>query len=61
MWKLTQAMSFGNNLTVTFLFGAPVEMTAVFPPAKHALHDSVSYESFCIEISNKRSDRGALQ
>jgi len=54
-------MSFGNNLTVTFLFGAPVEMTAVFPPAKHALHDSVSYESFCIEISNKRSDRGALQ
>jgi len=57
-------MCFFKNLTVTFLFVSPVEITIVFPPAKHALQLSVTQfrviERFCPESKKKRSHRGAL-
>jgi len=39
-------MCFFKNLTVTFLFVSPVEISIVFPPAKHAIHNAVSLKAF---------------
>jgi len=42
-------MCFFKNLTVTFLFVSLVEITIVFPPAKHALGEGgVQSTLFCI-------------
>ena len=44
-------MCFVKRLTVTFLFGSPVEIIIVFPAAKHALHDSVSQNAFASKVA----------
>jgi len=49
--KLTQVMCLVKNLTVTFLFGSPIETVIVFPPTKHTLHDSVSLNAFASKIA----------
>jgi len=36
---------------VTFLFDSPVKIIIVFPPAKHALHDSVSLNAFASKVA----------
>jgi len=43
-------MCFFKDLTVTFLFVSPVGITIVFPPAKHALHHSVSLNAFAPKV-----------
>jgi len=48
--KLTYAMCFFKTLTVTFLFVSPVEITVVFPPARHALRNSVSLNAFAPKV-----------
>jgi len=49
--KLTQVMCLVKHSTVTFLFSSPIETVIVFPPAKHALHDSVSLNAFASKIA----------
>jgi len=44
--KLNVAHVFVKTLIVTFWFGSPVEITIVFLPVKHALHDFVSFNAF---------------
>jgi len=39
------------HLTLTFLFGSPIETVILFPPTKHALHDSVSLNAFASKIA----------
>jgi len=54
-------MCFFKNLTVTFLFVSPVEITIVFPPAKHALHNSVLLNAFAPKIRTRAVIVGHLQ
>ena len=48
--KLTWAKCFFKNLTVTFLYASPVEITMVFPPTKHALQNSESLKAFAPKV-----------
>jgi len=41
-----------KNLTVMFLFGSPVEIAIVFPPANHALCISVSLNIFVPKVTS---------
>jgi len=53
-------MCFAKNLTVMFLIGSPFEINNRVP-ASHARITVVPViERFCVESSNKHSDRGAL-
>jgi len=49
--KLTQIMCLVKHLTMTFLFGSSIETVIAFPPAKYALHDSVSLNVFASKIA----------
>jgi len=51
-------MCFVKNLTVTFLVGSPAEMNNPVPASKARFR---VIERFCVESSNKRSNRGSLQ
>jgi len=43
-------MFYFKNLTVTFFFVSLVEITKVFPPAKHALHNPESLKAFAPKV-----------
>jgi len=45
-------MCFVKILTVRFVFGSPVETVIVFPPAKHALRNSVSLNVFARKVTS---------
>jgi len=49
--KATQVLRLVKNLSVTFLFGSPIETVIVSPPTKHALHDSVSLNAVASKIA----------
>ena len=59
--KLTWAMRFFKNLAVTSLFISPVEITIVFPPAKHALQNPVSLNAFAPKVRTSAAIVGHSQ
>jgi len=59
MWNSTQATHFIKYLSNTFLAGSPVEINNCVPTSQARYPQFRVTERFCVESSNKRSDRGA--
>jgi len=53
-------MCFVKNLTMTRVFGSPVEINNRVPASQVRFPQFHVIEHFCVESKNKRSDRGAL-
>jgi len=53
-------MCFVKYLTVTFLVGLPAKINNPLPASQIRFRQFRVIERFCVEGSNKRSDRGAL-
>jgi len=53
-------MCFAKNLTVMCLVGSPVEINNRVPANQARFPRLLVIERFCVESSNERSDRAAL-
>ena len=59
-YKIRRLCVWSNLLTVTFSVGSPVEVKNRVPASQAQFQQFCVIERFCVEGSNKRSDRGAL-
>jgi len=62
MWNLqkTYAICFVKYLTVSFSVGLPAKINNPVPASQVRFQQFRIIERYCVEDSNKRSDRGAL-